>query len=137
MLVLRLNKKAVLLLVIMLIFTLSAPVWANEQQNKKFSEILSKKDGIGEIKPLDFDKLGDKVMSLGDKIFEFLQKGSVPLLAIGMGIAVVSLFIGIFVGKAIKTGIWGIVISFAVYYLINYMPETVMTIKQTVIGFFK
>jgi hypothetical protein len=121
----------------MLIFTLSAPVWANEQQNKKFSEILSKKDGIGEIKPLDFDKLGDKVMSLGDKIFEFLQKGSVPLLAIGMGIAVVSLFIGIFVGKAIKTGIWGIVISFAVYYLINYMPETVMTIKQTVIGFFK
>ncbi|QNB45368.1 hypothetical protein BR63_03000 [Thermanaerosceptrum fracticalcis] len=133
----RLNKKAVLLLVIMLIFTLSAPVWANEQQNKKFSEILSKKDGIGEIKPLDFDKLGDKVMSLGDKIFEFLQKGSVPLLAIGMGIAVVSLFIGIFVGKAIKTGIWGIVISFAVYYLINYMPETVMTIKQTVIGFFK
>lgn len=134
---LRLNKKAVLLLVIMLIFTLSAPVWANEQQNKKFSEILSKKDGIGEIKPLDFDKLGDKVMSLGDKIFEFLQKGSVPLLAIGMGIAVVSLFIGIFVGKAIKTGIWGIVISFAVYYLINYMPETVMTIKQTVIGFFK
>lgn len=98
---------------------------------KRISNILENQGGMKEIKPIDLEVLGDKMLELGDSSFAFLQKGSVPLLVWGIGISVVILFFGIFIGRAaVMAGVVGIVISLTGFVIVQFMPETAGSLVQ-------
>jgi len=96
---------------------------------KKISDILKDDDGIKEFKPMDFDKLGDKMLSFGDKSFETLQKFSVPMLIWGVVIGVAILFFGLIFGKKIiLSGVTALVIVVMIYMLIRFFPEVMQSL---------
>jgi small-conductance mechanosensitive channel len=123
----------ILFLLILLMF--ASPVFAQEapqeQTQKRISDMLVNQGGMKEIKPLDLDEIGDRILEFGDSSFGFLQKGSLMFLVWGMGISVVILLFGIIVGKtAVLAGFAGIAISLLAFAIIQFMPETAGSLVQ-------
>ena len=97
----------------------------------RFAGLIGNDDGMRPIKPLDLNAMGNRAMNFGDKSFELLQKGSIPLFVWGVGGSVFMMFLGIFFGKkVIIAGVTGVLISLIVVVLIHYMPEIVLSVKS-------
>ena len=95
-----------------------------------FAGLIGNDNGMRPIKPLDLNAMGDKAVSFGDKSFDFLQKGSIPLFVWGVGGSVILMVLGILFGKkVILAGVTGVLISLIAVVLIHYMPEIVLSVK--------
>lgn len=95
-----------------------------------FAGLIGNDNGMRPIKPLDLNAMGDKAVSFGDRSFDFLQKGSIPLFVWGVGGSVILMVLGIlFEKKVILAGVTGVLISLIAVVLIHYMPEIVLSVK--------
>lgn len=115
------------------------PVEESDQESSggRMSNLIKNNQGIKEIKPIDLDEIGNKMLEFGDKSYAALQKTSVPLLVWGIGISVVVMFFGIILGKtAVMAGFAGLAITFATFIFIQFAPETAEGLMQGVGKFF-
>ena len=97
-----------------------------KENKKRLSDILQD-EGLKEIKPLDFNEIGDKILDFGDKSYETLQKASIPMLVWGIAIAVVIMFVGAIIGKAVL-GVGVLVIVLVGFAIIHYAPDLMATV---------
>jgi len=110
---------------------------SNSSKNSRMSDLIKSSQGVKEIKPINLDEMGDKMLELGDKSYGLLQKGSSPMLIWGIGISVVIMLAGIILGKAaVIAGFTGLVISFVVFIIIQFAPEGAEGLIQGVSNFF-
>lgn len=95
---------------------------------------LAKDDmGLHPLTPINFDSLGNKAVNFGNRSFELLRKGSIPLFVWAIGGSIVVLLFGIFFGKrVILAGVIGILISIAVVVMIPYTPQIVISVKNAI-----
>lgn len=138
------KKCVIALLSLVMLFSLAVPAFATDQSTSSaqptanstvstgpLSGLAQDEKGLRPITPIDLNALGNKAVNFGNRSYEFLIKGSVPLFVWAVGGSIVVLLLGIFFGKKIIVkGVVGIIISLAVVALIHYIPQIAITVKN-------
>jgi hypothetical protein len=96
-----------------------------------FAALFQDNNGMRSIEPIDIEIVGDTAIEWGNKVYNFLLKARVLISTLGIGGSVLLMLIGIFFGrKIIVAGITGIFITIIVFFIIQYMPEILVTVKS-------